>query len=69
MVLATGFFDDHRGRGIRSAEVEFLKGEQLDRTEVRRVVDQSPYSVTVETRGGRAVSISREAAKNLGIVR
>lgn len=64
----TGFFDDHRGRGMHSAEVQALRNEQLDCSEVQRVIDRSSYSVTVETRGGRFVSLGIESAKNLGIV-
>lgn len=68
-MIATGFFDNHRGRGMQSAEVQALRREQLDLTEVRRVVDQSPHSVTVETTGGRFISLGFETARNLGVVR
>ncbi|HLD96403.1 MAG TPA: hypothetical protein VI794_01605 [Patescibacteria group bacterium] len=64
----TGFFDDHRGRGFHSAEVRALAKEGLDRSEIRQVIDRTDRSVTVETTGGRLVTIGSVTAKNLGIV-
>jgi hypothetical protein len=65
----TGFYSDHRGRGFRSAEVRALAREPIDRSEVRQVLDRTDHSVTVETTGGRLISLGVESAINLGIVR
>ena len=65
----TGFYGSHQGRGFHSAEVQALAKEGLDRSEIRRVVDWTEKSVTVETVGGRCISLGFETAKNLGIVR
>jgi len=65
----TGFFSDHQGRGFHSAEVRALAREQIDRSEVRQVLDRTDHSVTIETTGGRLISLGVESAINLGIVR
>ena len=65
----TGFYGSHQGRGFHSAEVQALAKEGLDRSEVRRVIDRTDHSVTVETTGGRLVSLGVASAINLGIVR
>jgi len=66
-MIPQGIFVDPGFRGYGSAEVQVLRQEPLDLSEVQRVLDRDENHVTVLTCCGKPVVLRLEEAKKLGL--